>query len=358
MSTVGRIASADLDAFIEESDQRGGVGAADFEAWSADFSIDLTTPIDESIDPFSSDYVDTQIAVYGELSGRAIDQEANELSTIDVPALVPMANPYGSQDVPFIARHARSILSSILVSDLPTAARVLDMGCGWGLSTEMFAFSGCLVDAVDINAQFAELVQQRALGRGYGVSTQNAAFDSFETDHEYDLAFFYESLHHAIEPWTVLERVARHVKPGGKITIAGEPIQELWWRHWGLRLDAVSVYCIRKYGWFESGWSDSFIRDCFARVGFELTLFPGVGINHTPIGVAVRPGDDVPTPSDHEVVSPEVRALRHAYDDLAAKHHELATTHAAAVEAHDALLARVNATTATPEGRRRSWRRR
>jgi hypothetical protein len=62
------------------------------------------------------------------------------------------------------------------------------------------------------------------------------------------------------------------LKPGGKLLLAGEPINDIW-KHWGLRTDPLSVYCIRKFGWFESGWSARFLTACVERCGFKVTHF-------------------------------------------------------------------------------------
>ncbi|MBU6296156.1 MAG: methyltransferase domain-containing protein, partial [Planctomycetes bacterium] len=49
-----------------------------------------------------------------------------------------------------------------MAANLPPGASILDMGCGWGLSSEAMAFSGASVTAVDINPQFVELIEKRA----------------------------------------------------------------------------------------------------------------------------------------------------------------------------------------------------
>lgn len=291
--TIGTISSDQLDDYVAEVDERGGLGTEATRELNADFGIELSVSVDQSIDPFSDAYIESQKQVYRELSGREIDQDENEVTDITVGDLVGRANPYGSTDVTFIAKHARTILTSILVSQLPNSARVLDMGCGWGLSTEMFGFTGCEVTALDINELFVDLVSKRAAARGYQVETVQSAFDEVDVQGLYDLVFFYESFHHAILPWKVLDVVGPLVKPGGKITLAGEPINEHWWKNWGLRLDADSVYCIRKFGWFENGWSADFIVECFRRSGFELNLLPGIGLDQTTIGVATRVSDGV-----------------------------------------------------------------
>ena len=300
---VGHVAAADLDEFVAEYDERGGIADPVAQVWVSDFSLGFVTPVDVEADGFSERYSKMQLDLYRELSGREVDQATNEMHVdLDLDRLAAAANPYGSVDVDHIAKHARTILTALVVSDLDPGARVLDMGCGWGISTEMLAFAGCDVTAVDINPEFVQLVERRAKARGYAVQVEVGSFDEYEPAGQYDLVFFYECLHHAIAPWRVIDRLGRHLAPGGKFTIAGEPIQDTWWPSWGLRLDPQSVYCIRKYGWFESGWSRPFITECFTRAGFELTVLERIGIGHSDIGVAVRPGEHAEPPTAHWVV--------------------------------------------------------
>lgn len=254
----------------------------------ASFSLRLPFAIDTSCDPFSDQYFDQQVALYREIANREFDQETGELYPVPVEANVGSANPYGIDDVAFIAKHARAVLTTLHLADLPPRAAVLDLGCGWGLSTELIAFCGACVDAVDINPSFVELVERRTRMRNLPVNTLRSSFDAVSTGRTYDFVFFYECLHHAPRPWLSLERAAAQLKPTGKIGFAGEPVNSIWWPHWGLRLDGLSVYCIRKYGWFESGWSLEFLKACFARAQLELHVHHGVGLDDGIIGIAAR----------------------------------------------------------------------
>jgi hypothetical protein len=87
-----------------------------------------------------------------------------------------------------------------------------------------------------------------------------------------------------VRPWVVVSKLAAGLELGGRLVLAGEPINEIWWKHWGMRLDALSVYCIRKFGWFESGWSIGFIEELVHRAG----LVPSTHLDTDPeIGYAI-----------------------------------------------------------------------
>lgn len=58
----------------------------------------------------------------------------------------------------------------------------------------------------------------------------------------------------------------------------------------GLRLDALSVYCIHKFGWFESGWSLGFLKRMIVDAGFWPVVFEGKGLGAAGVFVARRLG--------------------------------------------------------------------
>ena len=258
-----------LDAFVRISDEQGGPNSPGCNIYWRDFVYKPTIIVDETQDPFGPEYMARQLDLYRELSGRTLDQAANEQTRFDMPAHVAAANPYGPYEPAAAAAHTFRLSRAIMAVGPPLGARVLDMGCGWGLSSEFAAYLGLDVTGVDINPDFVDLVNQRATLRGIQVRAVHSTFDDYVPDRVFDLILFYECLHHAIRPWAVIERLAGSLAPGGAVALAGEPINEAW-RHWGMRLDPLSIYCIRKFGWFESGWSLEFIKSVFARADMRV----------------------------------------------------------------------------------------
>lgn len=311
---IGRLHSAHLDRLVAEVDGRGGLGTPAAAAHLADFQLDFDVRIDTALDPFSAEYFGQQQALYEEMAGRGLDQTTGEMTALDVDEHVAGSNPLNLTDVRHVCKHARAVLTAVMMADLPPGASVLDAGCGWGLSSEVMAFCGAKVTGVDINPRFAELVRRRAERLGLPVRAECCGFDRFDTPERFDLLFFYECLHHSLRPWETLGRLGRLVRAGGKVVMAGEPVNAVWWPHWGLRLDAVSVYCVRKFGWWESGWTPEFITACFARAGFRLELHPHVGLDNGLIGVGVREAEVGLATVDTGVLAP----LREAEGRLAA----------------------------------------
>jgi 2-polyprenyl-3-methyl-5-hydroxy-6-metoxy-1,4-benzoquinol methylase len=283
-----RIHASRLDDLVSRIDALGGVGTPEIGREFYGFNVDFDTKVDESLDPFSDAYVANQVRLYEELSGRELDQSSGEMTLFDLEAHSTGPNPYNSRDVDFIARNSIAVMSMLRCANLPPNPAVLDLGCGWGLSTEMMAFCGCDVTAVDINPDFVALVKRRLSDRHLRPAIHLSNFDDVDFSAQFDLAVFYECLHHAVKPWETIAVAGKSLKPGGKIAFAGEPINTHWWKHWGLRLDIASVYCIRKFGWFESGWTQDFLALCFKRNGLSLSFYPQLGLDSSGVGIAHR----------------------------------------------------------------------
>lgn len=276
----------DLDEFVKLVDKLGGVKTEAVKKLYADFTLQFDTVVDVSLDPTSEEYHKQQTKLYEEISGRSLNQIEGEY--FPVPKNYASSNPYGSKDIRFMSKHSRAVLTSIMIADLEPDSWVLDLGCGWGLSTENFAFCGANVHAVDINSEFTELVSKRCASRNYSVVAETSEFDSFESDKKYDMVFFYECLHHSVSILKTLDHIKKFVKPDGCIVFCGEPINSIWWKNWGMRLDPHSVYCTRKFGWFESGWSTDYLKMVFENIGWKVFLFPGIGLGPGHLGLAVK----------------------------------------------------------------------
>lgn len=250
------------------------------------------TAVDESLSPYSSEYFAQQMRLYQEISGRTLDQHKGELHPVDYDALINAANPMGITDTENISEHVRSVSTMLSLASLKGEADVLDMGAGHGIASEVLAFSGCKVLAVDIDPALGRLSQDRAAARSLDIDRVTLNFDDLSQipESKFAAAFFSQSLHHCLRPWELIANLKCKLKTDGIIGFVGEPIQDLWWKHWGIRLDEMSLYVARAQGWFESGWSFEFICDCFKRNGMELSLFTG-GFHGGEIGFATQSQD-------------------------------------------------------------------
>lgn len=255
----------DLPEFVATIDAMGGPGDPRVDEYWRHLTYAPDIAVDTSLDPFGESYLAAQMALYREISGRDLDQSVNEHTIFNRAQHVEARNPYNHGDPSALATQLVQLATVMRLAKPRRGCRMVDLGCGWGLSSELASYIGLDVKAVDINSDFVSLVQERSQRYGYAIDAVQSSFDAYVSNAPVDLFLFYECLHHAVEPWTLLARLSTMLAPGGKIAACGEPINAHWWPHWGLRLDPMSIYCIHKHGWFESGWSEEFIVRCLDR---------------------------------------------------------------------------------------------
>ncbi|MBA3669040.1 MAG: class I SAM-dependent methyltransferase [Sphingomonas sp.] len=283
-----KLHSKDLGEFVKMVDRDYAGNLADPALASRYYPLEFEfdTVVDQDLEPFSDEYYQHQLTLYKEISGRELNQWDGELHPVDIPSLLETPNPLGVNNVTFISEHVRAISSMLGLACLSPVPKVLDMGAGHGLSSEVLAFCGAIVKAVDIDPALSELSQRRAESRNLSITRSVLNFDDLSTieSSAFEAAFFFQSLHHCIRPWDLIGTLKTKLTADGVIAFTGEPIGSVW-RNWGIRLDQESVYVARKFGWFESGWSHAFLRSCFASQGFKLRYFGG-GHGGGEIGVA------------------------------------------------------------------------
>ena len=271
MTHLTPLRAQDLDEYVRELDRLGGPGQGAGRAFTQSHIYQPGVAIDTTLDPFGAEYLAQQIALYEEISGRRLDQLVNEETPIDIARHAAAPNSYDHPVPAMLADHLIRLAATLRLANPARGHWLLDMGCGWGLSSEFMAQAGLNVLAMDVSRDFVALVQQRAARLGLNIRAEWGEFETYGPPHPVDLVLFYECLHHAPRPWHVLGRVASALAPHDRaqILLAGEPIQATWWPHWGLRLDGESIYVMRRHGWFESGWSLPFILRCLAVAGLE-----------------------------------------------------------------------------------------
>lgn len=271
------VCAKDLDELVSIIDDKfsGNSGSEIFIREYLPINLKFLTHVDQGIDPFSEEYVSQQIALYCEISGRQLSQENGELHPVNIEELIDAPNPQGILNVSHISENVRALSGMLSLSRIQGKASILDLGAGHGLSSEIYASCGAKVHAVDIDPELSKLSSIRSIRRGLDINRIVMNFDNLAMlpDDSFDAAFFFQSFHHCIRPWELLCTLKNKLKSGGVIGFTGEPVQKLWWKNWGLRFDHESLYVARKYGWFESGWSLTFINECFKRNGFHTKFF-------------------------------------------------------------------------------------
>ncbi len=96
--------------------------------------------------------------------------------------------------------------------------KVLEIGCGTGLFTEMFAQSGCYLAAVDISSHLLEKARSRALPQDR-VCFLNKRFEECGTMGPFDAVIGSSILHH-LDIEQALLRIFELLKPSGVLSFA------------------------------------------------------------------------------------------------------------------------------------------
>jgi len=228
--------------------------------------------------PFSPEYREAAVGLYYDLRGRSdgYDAARDEANTEPLAKdLFRGPSPWGFQDPNLAAEFLHCWGHMIRRLELtPGAAQsVLEYGPGSGQLMLTLARLGVKAHAVDIDVTALESIRQQAKAMGLEVATERAGFGEGFDGQVFDRIVFFEAFHHALEFESLLARLHDRLAPGGILVFCGEPVVG----HpvpavpfpWGPRLDALSIFCIRRYGWMELGFTHEFFVEVLRRHGWR-----------------------------------------------------------------------------------------
>jgi len=101
---------------------------------------------------------------------------------------------------------------------LKRGIRVLEIGCGTGLFTEMFAGTGAQIVAVDISRELIEKARLRGLPENQVVFLEKR-FEDCDVDGPFDAIIGSSILHH-LDIEAALTKIYELLKPGGRMSFA------------------------------------------------------------------------------------------------------------------------------------------
>ncbi|MHB1930026.1 MAG: SAM-dependent methyltransferase, partial [Acidimicrobiales bacterium] len=201
--------------------------------------------------------------LYRRVSGREGYAVAHEETEVEVPARALRPYPYSTGSARQVAAQLAATSFVLRNLDPRPGERVAEFGAGWGNLTLPIAMLGAEVTAVEVGHGLAEILRLRAAGLATLRVVESDMLD-FEGDDPYDVALFFESFHHCADHLEMLRRLRRLVRSGGRLALAAEPITRLPYP-WGLRLDCLSLWSTRTYGWLELGFDDAYFAEALAR---------------------------------------------------------------------------------------------
>lgn len=257
----------DLDSWIRRADAAAAVSDDELRRILGMFEFVTDTRMPS--DPFSAAYRAAQLDLYARISGhRQYRAEQHEQTPFDLASAQQSPFPYSTHSSATVGEQLAR--QGLLLRQLPLGpqARVVEFGSGWGNLTLELAKMKLNVTAVDVYPKFAELISARA--RQLGLEIQNVTCDmlDYEADEPFDAAIFFESFHHCSDHLRMLKNLTGIVRPEGIIAFGSEPIMSMPYP-WGQRLDGMSVWSTRKFGWLENGFTPKYFAKALHRAGWQ-----------------------------------------------------------------------------------------
>lgn len=221
-------------------------------------------------DPFSPEYRKYQLDLYEGIAGRPYRIENEETSYLSGDAgALPF--PYYTESWKTVSDHVVMLGLIIKTLALPARASILEFGPGWGNTVLALAQMGYRVTAVDIEQRFLDIIAHRCRDLATPPRLLRRDFlQVAELDERFDAILFYESFHHCSDHQALLARLPDLLNPGGKVVFAAEPIHDHLSMPWGLRLDGMSVWSTRCFGWLELGFTETYFREALKRAGLSV----------------------------------------------------------------------------------------
>lgn len=240
-----------------------------------------------AMDPFSPEYHQGVLDLYLGLRARPDGEyipERDEAPSAPVPADVwSQLVPWAFRDTAMVGEHLYAWGHILCHLGLASGGSVLEYGPGSGQILLMLARMGFRACGVDVDALALEGIRLQAEGMGLTVPTERALFGEGFGDERFDCILFYEAFHHSLDFQPLLRRLHDRLKPGGRIILCGEPIVANNFPGipypWGPRLDALSVFCMRRFGWMELGFTHAFFVEAARQAGWQADVhaFPNCG---------------------------------------------------------------------------------
>lgn len=256
---------AELDAILKEVAAAHAV--SDDAVLSALHSFKYVVDIaDLPSDPFSPEYAKYQLDLYEGIAGRPYRIENEQTSYLSGDAAA-LPFPYYTKSWKIASDHIVMLGLIIKALALPPNASILEFGPGWGNTVLAFAQMGYRVTAVDIEQRFLDIIDHRCRGLATPPRLLRRDFlQVAELGERFDAILFYESFHHSSDHQALLASLPGLLNPGGKVLFAAEPIHDMP-MPWGLRLDGMSVWSTRCFGWLELGFTETYFREALKRAG-------------------------------------------------------------------------------------------
>lgn len=106
--------------------------------------------------------------------------------------------------------------------------RVLDAGCGLGATSRVLARQDCRVTALSPDAPLVAYARESQENEGlpHPVEYLVSGFETYEPAEPFDAVLFQESFQYLDDPFAALAKVARALRPGGRLVVGDQFLNE------------------------------------------------------------------------------------------------------------------------------------
>jgi SAM-dependent methyltransferase len=279
IKAIGQFGVDDIDLLVSTMTDHDIVRCTPWDNFRAAHCV-LPNWFRAGLDPFSDEYAAQQQNLWCLLTGvdRAympeIDEREAPLANVDAVRRPGYFIRCDSMAVELASDHVIATGMILKHCGLKPGDSALEYGAGFGQTALALARLGVVVDTVDISKAFCSYVKEQADFFQVPLTPFEGRFGwNPRGTHKYDLVLFYESFHHCADFRAVVQDIKRNLAPKGRVLLAGEPISRAENSFlpypWGLRLDAESVAQMRRFRWFELGFTEEFLIGLFLNAGFS-----------------------------------------------------------------------------------------
>lgn len=157
-----------------------------------------------------------------------------------------------------------SLLSDIaaifsLISKPP--ASIIDLGCGSGWTSNFFALAGYEVLGVDIAKEAIDAAKNNFKDTKHNLTFECSDYDNLKHKDKFDIAVFFDSLHHADDESVALKAAYNTLKPGGTIILCEPGV--------GHSKSPTSIEAVEKYGVSEKDMPPKISKKALQKAGFK-----------------------------------------------------------------------------------------